>query len=168
MPHGKTGACQGDAEAFDALAAWKERHHHLHEWETNLRDQVMRHRKEIYRRFVADLLRTHGRVFLEDLDLRTLARQESPEEDTYSYSGSMRVVASVSLLARLFHERGDCVRIARATTRRNSVPGAAAAEEWDAAGQPNSPLRGMRHSVRPGPERRAQYSPPRAARARRE
>jgi hypothetical protein len=123
----------GDADAFDALAAWKERHHHLHDWETNLRDQVMRHRKEIYRRFVADLLRTHGRVFLEDLDLRSLARQESPEEDTYSYSGSMRVVASVSLLARLFHERGDCVRIApNNTTQQCSWCGRLG--EWDAAG----------------------------------
>ena len=107
---------EGDAEAFAALETWQERYRHLHEWEANLRDQVMRHRKEVYRRFVADLLRTHGRVFLEDLDIRSLARTDRPEEDVYSYGGSMRVVAAVSLLSRLFQERGDCVRVAAANT----------------------------------------------------
>ena len=122
----------GDREAFAALAAWHQRYHHLHDWETNLRDQVIRHRKEIYRRFVADLLGTHGRVFLEDLDIRSLAREERPEEDTYSYSGSMRVVAAVSLLSRLFHERGDCVKVAaHNTTQQCSWCGVRGG--WDAA-----------------------------------
>ena len=71
---------EGDAAAFAALTAWKERHDHLHEWEAHLRDQVIRHRKEVYRRFVAGLLRTHGRVFLEDLQLRAMARKDQPEE----------------------------------------------------------------------------------------
>ena len=75
---------EGDAAAFAALTAWKERHDHLHEWEANLRDQVIRHRKEIYRRFVADLLRTHGRVFLEDLQIRAMARKDQPEGEGHA------------------------------------------------------------------------------------
>lgn len=123
---------EGDAGAFGALAAWKERYDHLHEWEANLRDQVIRHRKEIYRRFVADLLRTHGKVFLEDLRIRSLARKERPEEEAYSYSGAMRVVAAVSLLGRMFDERGDCVRVsAQHTTRHCSWCGHTG--DWDAA-----------------------------------
>jgi Putative transposase DNA-binding domain len=122
----------GDDAAFLALTAWKERHDHLHEWEANLRDQVIRHRKEIYRRFVAELLRTHGRVFLEDLQIRAMARKDRPEEDNRNYSGGMRVVAAVSLLGRLIRERGDCERVsARHTTRECSWCGHA--KEWDAA-----------------------------------
>jgi hypothetical protein len=123
---------EGDAAAFAALTAWKERHDHLHEWEAHLRDQVIRHRKEVYRRFVASLLRTHGRVFLEDLQLRAMARRDQPEEETRNYSGSMRVVAAVSVLARMFQEHGDCVRVsARHTTRQCSWCGHE--KEWDAA-----------------------------------
>ena len=122
----------GDDAAFLALTAWKERHDHLHEWEANLRDQVIRHRKEIYRRFVAELLRTHGRVFLEDLQIRAMARKDRPEEDNRNYSGGMRVVAAVSLLGRLIREHGDCERVsARHTTRECSWCGHA--KEWDAA-----------------------------------
>ena len=122
----------GDEAAFAALVAWKERHDHLHEWEANLRDQVIRHRKEIYRRFVAELLRTHGRVFLEDLQIRAMARKDRPEEDHRNYSGGMRVVAAVSLLGRLIEEHGDSERVsARHTTQECSWCGHA--KEWDAA-----------------------------------
>ena len=128
----KEARVPGDEAAFTALAVWKERHDHLHEWEANLRDQVIRHRKEIYRRFVAELLRTHGRVFLEDLQIRTMARKDRPEEDNRNYSGAMRVVAAVSLLGRLIQEHGDCERVsARHTTQECSWCGHA--KVWDAA-----------------------------------
>ena len=128
----KDGRVAGDDAAFLALTAWKERHDHLHEWEANLRDQVIRHRKEIYRRFVAELLRTHGRVFLEDLQIRSMARKDRPEEDNRNYSGGMRVVAAVSLLGRMIQEHGDCERVsARHTTQECSWCGHA--KEWAAA-----------------------------------
>jgi hypothetical protein len=128
----KDGRVAGDEEAFGALVAWKERYDHLHEWEANLRDQVIRHRKEVYRRFVSGLLRMHGRVFLEDLQIRSLARKDQPEEEVHNYSGSMRVVAAVSLLGRLFQEHGDCVRVsARGTTQDCSWCGHT--KQWDAA-----------------------------------
>jgi hypothetical protein len=128
----KESRVPGDEVAFATLTAWKERHDHLHEWEANLRDQVIRHRKEIYRRFVGELLRTHGRVFLEDLQIRTIARKDRPEEDHRNYSGGMRVVAAVSLLGRLIQEHGDCVRVsARNTTQECSWCGHS--KEWDAA-----------------------------------
>jgi hypothetical protein len=121
-----------DEAAFAALAAWNERHDHLHEWEANLRDQVIRHRKEIYRRFVAELLRTHGRVFLEDLQIRAMARKDRPEQESRNYSGGMRVVAAASMLSRLIVEHGDCERVsARHTTQECSWCGHA--KEWDAA-----------------------------------
>jgi hypothetical protein len=128
----KESRVEGDAAAFAALTSWKERHDHLHEWEANLRDQVIRHRREVYRRFIADLLRTHGRVFLEDLQIRAMARKDRPEEESRNYSGSTRVVAAVSLLSRMFQEHGDCVRVsAQHTTQRCSWCGHE--KEWDAA-----------------------------------
>jgi hypothetical protein len=59
--------------------------------EANLRDRSPPPQK-IYRRFVAELLRAHGRVFLEDLQIRAMARKDRPEQGR-NYSGGMRVVA---------------------------------------------------------------------------
>lgn len=123
---------EGDAGVFGALTAWYERFRHLHVWEVNLRDQVVRHRKEVYRRFVAELLRTHGAVFLEELDIRSLARKDRPEDAMRNYTGSMRVVAAVSVLGRLFEERGGVVRVsAPNTTQQCSWCGEGSG--WDAA-----------------------------------
>ena len=115
---------EGDEAAFAALIAWKERHDHLHEWEANLRDQVIRHRKEIYRRFVAGLLRTHGRVFLEDLQIRSMARKDRPEEETRNYSGS-HAGGGRGLPARPHDSRSTAIACGypRGTPRR-SAPGA--------------------------------------------
>lgn len=127
----KNQRVEGDEWMFGRLCVWKERHEHLHEWEVNLRDQVLRYRKDIYRQFVAGLLRNHGQVFVEDFDIGALAGKQPPEKEQKSFTGGMRVVAAVSLLRRTLEEKGSCVRIpAQHTTQLCSWCGYSG--RWDA------------------------------------
>ncbi len=56
----------GDKEAFTALDHFRERFLHLYPWQANLRDQLQRHRREIYRIFAADAVRTYGTIHIDD------------------------------------------------------------------------------------------------------
>jgi len=91
---------EGDADIFNVMWAWRGRELHLYDWETNLRDQVIKRRQHIYRNFAARAIERCDTIVVEDMDLRGLARKASPESGT---SGSLptdrqRVMASVSEL----------------------------------------------------------------------
>ncbi len=91
---------EGDVEIYEKLEYWRKRENHLYDWEANLRDQVHRRRREIYRIFAADVIKKYGTVVLEDFDLRKVARKKDAEEGT---RGSLpmdrqRFIASVSEL----------------------------------------------------------------------
>lgn len=90
----------GDAEIFDQLSYWWERENHLYDWEANLRDQVHRRRREIYRVFASELTKKYDTVVLENFDLRKVTRKPDPEKGT---GGALpmdrqRFIASVSEL----------------------------------------------------------------------
>lgn len=68
---------QGDEEIFDKMLSWKEREIHLYSWEANLRDQITRRRREIYRIFAAWVSREYGQVFLEDFDLSKVKKNRN-------------------------------------------------------------------------------------------
>lgn len=70
---------EGDAEAYDALEAWRYHDYHLWEWECSQRTKALRHRREVYRIFAADLARKYERLVLEDFDLRKMAKHETVE-----------------------------------------------------------------------------------------
>jgi hypothetical protein len=101
----------GDTQVFDALEEWRRRHLHVEAWEDNLRDQTAHHRREIYRRFVARLLRSHGSIFLEDFDLRQFARRAAPEGAHGAFIARARRIAAPSLLRKLLEEKGNCFRV---------------------------------------------------------
>lgn len=90
----------GDAEIFGQMSAWMHRENHLYDWEANLRDQVHRRRREIYRVFAAKLARSYATVVMEDFDLRKVARKPDPEQGTQRVlpTDRQRFVASVSEL----------------------------------------------------------------------
>jgi transposase len=90
----------GDTEIYQKLEHWRKRENHLYDWEANLRDQVHRRRREIYRIFAAEIIRRHDTVILEDFDLRRIAKKMDAESGT---SGSLpmdrqRFIAAVSEL----------------------------------------------------------------------
>lgn len=55
------------------LAVWRYHDHHLWEWETSARVGALRARREVYRRFAADLARRFGTLVIEDFDLTKVA-----------------------------------------------------------------------------------------------
>ena len=69
----------GDS-VFEWLWEWKQQEDHLYDWESNLREQVLRWRREEYRKFAKRLVGDYGAVVLEDFDLRGVAQKPRPEE----------------------------------------------------------------------------------------
>lgn len=66
-----------DADAYGALEAWRQRDKHLYEYEANLRDQLLRRRREQYRIFAAWVAAHYGTVQIEDFDLREVAERHT-------------------------------------------------------------------------------------------
>jgi hypothetical protein len=74
-------ATEAEDAIVHALQAWCYRDHHLWEYEAGQRRGSLRHRKEIYRRFGADLARRYATIVFEDFDLRRLARRKGRRAD---------------------------------------------------------------------------------------
>jgi hypothetical protein len=65
----------GDADAYEQLEAWRYRDRHLWQYESGQRRSGLRNRREIYRRFGAELAKRYDTVVFEDFDLSRLARR---------------------------------------------------------------------------------------------
>lgn len=91
----------GDEHVVAALEAWHRQEQHLYSWQGNLHDQLLRHRREIYRKEAAELAKKYGAVYMEKFDLRKVSRQPKPEEGTKGENKRqnwMRKSAAVSTL----------------------------------------------------------------------
>ena len=69
----------GDERVYGWLSDWLKREQHLYDWQCNLRDQALRHRREVYRVFAKRLAERCVTVVVEDFDLRRVARKPEPE-----------------------------------------------------------------------------------------
>lgn len=87
----------GDDEAFAALDAFCYHDQHLWAWESSQRGKAIRHRREIYRVFAAQLARKYQTLHMEKLNLRAL-KSASP--------GVYQLVAPGSLVAALVNAFG--------------------------------------------------------------
>lgn len=106
-----------DVNIFGKLSYWVKRENHLYDWETHLRDQVHRRRREIYRVFAAGLVRKYETVVLGDFDLRKVVKKPYPERGT---GGSLpmnrqRFIAAVNELRLAIknacHQAGANIKI---------------------------------------------------------
>jgi transposase len=93
----------GDGEIVGALRQFRGRWVHLKSWESNLRDQLSRHRRELYRRFACGLARQYGKVVIEDFDLRSQARMKSIQGGPISNPRAewQRTIAAVSQFRKI-------------------------------------------------------------------
>lgn len=66
----------GDQVIYPWVEAWRVRDKHLWEYEANLRNKAIRHRRECYRRLAAQLIARYGVVVLEEFDLADMAQKE--------------------------------------------------------------------------------------------
>lgn len=130
---------RGDEEIFSSLEAWRKKEIHLYEWEANLRDQIIRRRREIYRIFAAWVAGNYGQVFIEDFNLAKIQKLPDPEDGAaVSLPPSrMRVIASPGIFREQLEnackrEGVSVYRLdAKYTTRECHVCGHE--EKWSAA-----------------------------------
>ena len=98
----KTNRFPGDDAVFDTLRKWHKQHIHLWTWQANLRDQVIKRRRELYRGFAADLTRRFGMVFLNDVQLsRKSARPRIEWDPVPPARRQNRFIGAISVLARI-------------------------------------------------------------------
>lgn len=129
-----------DQEIVICLKEWMKQDKHLWDWESNLRDQIIKHRREIYRIFAAKIAKKYNHVFIEDFDLRAVAKKQSPEKGTAGSvpADKQRTIASVSTLRQAIinacrREGAEVVKVPSAyTTVECHVCGHM--EKFDAAG----------------------------------
>ncbi len=96
----KDGRFASDEEFFPVLQNWVKREEHLMAWQANLADQVLRHRREIYRRFAAWLTGRYDRVCVEDMNISQIARNPTAEQTGANIKAArrMRFIAAPSSL----------------------------------------------------------------------
>lgn len=75
------------AAVIAELDAWRRRDLHLGQYEGGVRQGGLGHRREIYRRFAADLAERYDVIVLEDFDLRATAKKAKDEETETSTAG---------------------------------------------------------------------------------
>lgn len=105
----------GDQIAFDALVTWRSTDRHLWWYESGAAINVHRRRREIYRRWAAELAQRYKVLVLEDFDLTEVVRR--PPVGTDTQQGELarwqRRVAAISelrgALVNAFGARGGAV-----------------------------------------------------------
>ena len=90
-----------DSYGFGRISAWHRRHIHLWTWQANLRDQLIRKRRELYRCFAADLASRYGLVFVNDVLLRRIVRRPLVGRENIPVQRQHRFIAAVSVLVRI-------------------------------------------------------------------
>lgn len=83
--HWRNNRFDGDEEGYAPLEAWRLRERHLRDWEAHQLRKAVAWRDNLYRNFAAWARRCYGRLLVEDVDWRDLARRpavEASEPDT--------------------------------------------------------------------------------------
>jgi hypothetical protein len=112
----KSNRTPGDGDAYATVSAWLKQHVHLWTWQVNQRDQLIKRRREAYRRFAAQLARQFGSAFLHDIPLQRVTSRPPIVPGAAAAARQYRFIAAVSVLySTLRHtferEGGSAVRI---------------------------------------------------------
>jgi hypothetical protein len=127
----------GDDEAFAPLHAWYKRHVHLWTWQANLRDQLIRRRRELYRCFAAELAERFDCVFLRGIGLRRLSARSLEAQNAIPPQRQHRFIASLSVLFRILQhtceKHGVTVMRIKADQATMRCHACGALDPWDPA-----------------------------------
>jgi Putative transposase DNA-binding domain len=92
----------GDRYVFTKLRNWYKQHVHLWTWQANLRDQLLRRRRELYRRFAANLSARYGKIFVNDFQLRNVTvRLIASDPVVIQGQRQHRFIAGISVLCQI-------------------------------------------------------------------
>lgn len=110
----------GNGTTIDVLNAWRERDRHLLEFQANLRDQLQRHRKEVYRTFAAQLSRKYATAVVEKIDLRKWHTNAQVEDsENCALREHVRNAALSVLFDSLTQRMRNTIRVNPANTTKN-------------------------------------------------
>jgi hypothetical protein len=133
----QTHRFEGDKSAFDVLQQWHKQHVHLWTWQANLRDQMIRRRRELYRRFAADLASRYGRMFVNDIPLRRRTIRPTAVETLIPAQRQHRFIAALSVLYRIlqhaFEKRDGIVMRLKCKGATKSCHFCGALDDWNPA-----------------------------------
>ena len=122
-----------DENAFATISAWHKQYVHLWTWQANLRDQLIRRRRELYRCFAADLARRFRCVFLKDVQLRRISARPLAIPAQRQH----RFIAAISVLFRIvqqaFEKQGGIAMRIKAENATMSCHACGVVDEWDPA-----------------------------------
>lgn len=125
----------GDDLALANLSDWERQDRHLWEWETGAKETGHRLRKEVYRRFAAQLARKYGRVVLDKFDLTDVARRPTADAQAddiaQARANRQQVAPSDVRLALLNAFRGHSYVPTEFSTK--TCAKCKSVEEWDQA-----------------------------------
>jgi len=133
----KTNRFLGDASGFATISAWHKQHVHLWTWQANLRDQLIRRRRELYRCFAAELAIRFHCVFLNDVQLRRISARPPERRAAIPAQQQHRFIAAISVLCRIvqhaFEKQGGTVVHMKAEHATMSCHACGAVDEWNPA-----------------------------------
>lgn len=93
--------CDGDEEIRHVLVEWRKREEHLYQYESNLRDQLLVQRKNLYREWVAMLRRRYAVAHEEKMDLRAAIHDTLRPEEEQEVESPQRAAAAFASLSQL-------------------------------------------------------------------
>jgi len=128
----RTERFPGDEQMFQKAEDWRKRDRHLYDYESNLRDQLLAQRSDLYRNFAAKLRRQYKTAALEDLDLRdfhVLPAVEDPMMDP-ALKEHVRDACLSSLLQYLKESMGGFIEVPAANTTKK-CHSCGSIQEWD-------------------------------------
>lgn len=132
----RTGRFGGDRGIFSKMRAWNKQHIHLWTWQANLRDQLLRRRRELYRRFAADLTSRYGRIFVNDIRLGRLTVRSASANSLMPAQRHHRFIAALSVLYRVLQsaceKRGATFKFVRCPSATASCSSCGTKDDWDA------------------------------------
>ncbi|MCZ2076250.1 MAG: transposase [Bryobacterales bacterium] len=133
----KVNRFDGDNRAFEPLHAWYKRYIHLWTWQANLRDQLIRRRRELYRCFAADLAKRFDCVFLKDIALRWISARSLGVHSRIPAQRHHRFIASLSVFFRIVQhtceKHGATVMRVKAQKATLCCHACGALDSWDPA-----------------------------------
>lgn len=127
---------EGDADAYNAIEAWRYRDFHLWEWESAQRTKTLRHRREVYRVFAAGLAKRYDTLVLEDFDLRNIARRpeaDRSEDDNDTSRSNRHAVAASALRNVLIQAFAGRVQKLDPKNTTRACHACGSIEKWDQA-----------------------------------
>jgi hypothetical protein len=133
----KQDLSDADQYLFDLLCAWHKEHLHLWTWQANLRDQLIRRRRELYRQFAAELASRFRRAFLNDIKLSRKVMRPLFSARYLAAERQHRFIAAVSTLyrtiERTFEREGGIALRIHVVSATMTCHACGAIDKWDPA-----------------------------------